>query len=169
MDPDHVRLMKGKSLRQTTLDLGGVKGIPVPPPILDEVGLECWNHMVGILSKIGIISLISRNKLTRYCQAWQDWMEVQSYKKQLSKMQRLDTKGVYMGRHKHWRALASEAESVMSDFEREYGLTPACAMKIRLPGQKETPRDEFTKFVKAKPVSKQPIDVDTEDQETEER
>jgi phage terminase small subunit len=98
---------------------------------------------------------VSRDKLARYCQAWSDWTEVTAARNRLGPRKwditEANEKKFYL-----WIKIMEQSEKVMMDFEREYGITPAAATRVKFPKTLASPTDKMNDFIKGKPS---PIDV----------
>lgn len=152
-DPDHVREAKGLPTRSegNHLALPESDVVPAPPPNLSVDALECWNRTASALFKLGLLSHVSHDKLARYCEAWSDWKNVQELRNKQGANKYKVTKSNWREQNL-WKALLVDAERVMQDFEREYGMTPASSTRVRRPkGDNESPMDKLNSFVMNKP------------------
>lgn len=53
-----------------------VDGIPEPPPWMPELGVECWNSLVNILTMREQISAESYWSLSALCLCYTEWVEL---------------------------------------------------------------------------------------------
>lgn len=145
-DPNHIRRLKGKKElinreEQVTFDVGVV----MPPSFIKGEAALCWKRMATELTRAEIFSKISRDKLARYCIAWQDYHDIMLERDVMGK-KRLYVTSKNWRTFMHWNQVLRQCEQVMSNFETEYGLTPSSAMRIRKPSTAK-PVDEFGDFL----------------------
>ncbi len=108
----------------------------MPRTIKGEARAE-WNRIVPELEQIGLIALVDRAILIRYCTAWANWYELD---------ERLTATGLLVqGRHSGvvrnplWM-MRSDAEAVLHALGCQLGLTPAA--RLRAGVKHETPDEE---------------------------
>jgi P27 family predicted phage terminase small subunit len=147
-DPEHIRALKGKTPRippdqQITFPV--VKTLTSPEYFTDRA-THHWERMTLILSMAGLLQEVGRDKLGRYCQACADYEEIMLERKKMGRTRRVTvnpgtyTKMAYMAR------MMKHHVEEMQDFEKEYGLTPSSAARIRKPGAALGPKSEREKF-----------------------
>lgn len=148
--------MKGKPPALTAGEqVSFVKERPLPPDFLDKGALKCWDHMAAHLEKAGILVAVSRDKLSRYCMAYSDYAEVVAHRNARGKNRHVikykRSEDIVLDDHQqlsYWQRVLEQSNRIMSDFETEYGLTPAAATKVRRSyGGAGTPGQELDKFL----------------------
>lgn len=156
--PLHVKVLTGRKIDPRDRNEAIVThplSRPMPPAQLSAEGLDCWNRLTILLEQAGILTQISRDKLARYCQAWSDWSEITVTN--ASRKRRFVIRNDRDYRQKKYEAkICQDAESVMRDFEKEYGMTPCSAARIRLPNKSDSPAEKMDDFIKGKG---KPVDV----------
>jgi len=162
-DPDHVRALKGKPPALTPSEqIKFVAERPLPPDFLDSEALVCWDRMAAELEKAGILVSVSRDKLARYCQAWADYSDVIRQRNMRKGQRHIIGYKILRGGGKKrvviddqpqlsfWQRVVEQSHKIMSDFESEYGLTPASATKVRRSyGSQTTPGQDLDKFLES--------------------
>jgi P27 family predicted phage terminase small subunit len=154
-DPDYVRQLKGKDPRipvdqrivfKTTTDISTI----IPPDYLNREAQHHWERMALILADVGLLQEVGRDKLGRYCQAAADWEEIMTARNAMGKAKLKITEDNWR-QMIYWQNQLKAAEDTMREFEREYGLTPASAAKVRRPGHggggAKSPQDKFKDFL----------------------
>jgi P27 family predicted phage terminase small subunit len=148
-DPEYIRVLKGKKPRLSKEEqLAWATDLPLPPDWLTAEALVCWDRMAAELHHAGILFNISRDKLARYCQAYADYREVMLARKEMGPRKLVVTIKNEATLKQH-ASILKAANDIMSEFEGEYGLTPASATKIRRPtgAGGPTPREDMDKFL----------------------
>lgn len=148
-DPDFIRAAKGKGARYRpgeTVVFDPDR--PLPPRYLNDEARQIWDYMAAQLEKVGILALVTRDALARYCQACADYEHIQT-KLKAAGPKRFDCDEFNWRKLSHWQRVLSEADGVMRNFEREYALTPSSAAKTRRPTGREraTPGADLDKFL----------------------
>ena len=46
------------------------------PVVMDEVASDKWDHLVGMLDEMNVLTLTDHDLLARYCLTWSQYMEV---------------------------------------------------------------------------------------------
>jgi len=132
-DPDYVRILKGKKPRAKPHELiVHTPGIPRAPAFLDTRARKAWNEMCTELKTAGLLFNISGAALARYCMAWSEYEGIRLAQLELGERRYKITDANYR-QHSVWIKMLKEAESVMRNFELEYGLTPSSSTKLRKP------------------------------------
>lgn len=148
-DPEYIRALKGKAPRLSKDEqLAWKSDLPLPPDFLGKEALECWDRMAAELHAAGVLFAISRDKLARYCQAYADYAEIIRARNKLGP-KRLKITMYNKDEMGYMQRMVDYCNSVMKDFEVEYGLTPASATKVRRPTGAGglTPREDMDKFL----------------------
>ena len=105
---------------------------PRRPKWLEGDGRKAWEDLVPLLDGMGVLTLVDRRALARYCKLWARWVT-------LSKL--IDEHGeVYPVRDKEGKTVAFRmlpqvkiVESLSAELrqlEREFGLTPSARSRI---------------------------------------
>ena len=154
-DPDYVRVLKGKKPRvnpENQIAFPAAEGSTTEPPVyLDEFALSHWKRMVAILDRIQLFQDPTRDKLARYCQACADYEAVQEMRTKMGRYEEHNPTPENSRKLYFWMKALREYDSIMCDFEREYGLTPASAAKVRRPGEVLKPAEKVVDFIDSKP------------------
>jgi P27 family predicted phage terminase small subunit len=163
-DPEHVRAAK-KRPPKIPLDERLAHDVerPLPPQFVldDAVATECWDRMAALLEKAKLLVAVSRDKLARYCISWSEYTSVIQ---NMATVRKSELNGRSKGtlsrdwlkqiqlaeiKYSRWFRTRQAAEKEMDEFEKEYGLTPASATKIRMPPGQGGQKEEFDKFLTA--------------------
>lgn len=150
-DPDYIRALKGKKPKIKPEERIGFPSTLtlIPPSYLTTDAQHHWERMTLILQPIGLIQEVGRDKLARYCQACADYEEIMEARKKLGKARIEVTKATH-SKFSFWARMLEMHAGEMKDFEREYGLTPASAAKVRRPNPKgglQTPQEKFQDYL----------------------
>ena len=152
-DPEYIRELKGKKPRipkdERIVFPSAVAPVEIIPPLyLTAGGQHHWERMTLILQPIGLLQEVGRDKLARYCQACADYEEIMEARKALGKNKiKVNQENHQM--FSYWARMMEMHAGEMKDFEREYGLTPASAAKVRRPnaGKGQTPQEKFQDYL----------------------
>lgn len=105
--------------------------------------------MAKDLHEARILVKVSRDKLIRYCVAWDRWSQAVIAEQNCVKPKRWGGDIDYLSKLDRWHKVMVETERVMQDFEKHYGLTPLAATKIRAPSNVggKSPEEELDEFL----------------------
>jgi P27 family predicted phage terminase small subunit len=85
-----------------------------------------WNRIVPEIEAMGLIALVDRAVLVRYCRAWADWCDID---------EKLQATGLLVNgrrnglvRNPLW-LLRHDIETVLSDLGKQLGLTPVARQR----------------------------------------
>lgn len=109
---------------------GGKKQIPVgrpskPAMLTGEAAAE-WHRIVPELEAAGVLTVIDRAVLIRYCQAWADWHELNEKLQQTGKL--VKGRRDALVRNPLW-LMRSDIEATLADLGRQLLLNPAARLR----------------------------------------
>lgn len=110
----------------------------MPKRITGEAREE-WRRIVPELENMGLLALVDRAVLVRYCTAWADWCEIDDQLSATGKLIKGARNGGGVVRNPLW-LMRSDAEATLSDLGRQLGLTPAA--RLRAGVKHELPEEE---------------------------
>lgn len=96
-----------------------------------------WRRIVPELEETGILTLIDRALLIRYCRAWADWVELDELLAKSSKLMR-GQKGNLV-RNPLW-LLRRDADDIVTELGRQLGLSPMARLRSGIDHKR--PRDD---------------------------
>lgn len=97
----------------------------MPRRITGEARAE-WRRIVPELESMGLLALVDRGVLTRYCAAWADWCEVDDQLRATGKLIKGRLDGVI--RNPLW-LIRSDIDATLSDLGRQLGLSPSARLR----------------------------------------
>lgn len=128
-NPARPDTSKGKGKKRPA-PLRAAPSRPTPPDDLTGDALVEWNRVVPELDELGILSVLDRAVLARYCLAWQQWREFAAT---------LDAEGMVIddargGKRKHpaWQ-MFREAGTMLDAAASSCGLSPASRLRMARP------------------------------------
>lgn len=112
-------------------DVGNVVQVrtPTPPPSLTGEAREEWQRVVPELEAIGVLAIVDRAVLIRYCITWAEWCELQAKVEKTGMIikGRLDT----LVRNP-LILLRNDAGRTLADLGKELALTPNARLRAGL-------------------------------------
>lgn len=121
-------------------------GEPEPPEFLTGPGLGEWIRICDLLKSIGLLSMVSRDRIARYVQAWETYGQIQrEWNKMPLRAKLYPKKGAYDPYY--WIKLLEMSVKEINAFESEYGLTPLAAGRLQLPRTKDTAAKTLDAFL----------------------
>ena len=144
--PTAIKLVRGNPGQRKINDAE-----PTPPPAeldapksLDGVALEKWNEIVPLLDSMGVFTQADRSTVERYCQIFEQWVDVKKHVKE-NGMTQLTQTG-----YSQLTAEGSLFRSLPSDLlkiEREFGMTAAARSSMKV-GNAAAPEDPLEAYLK---------------------
>ena len=117
-------------------------GKPNPPRILKGEALAEWKRIVPELERAGLLTLLDRALLTRYCVAWAQWREVQGVLTEQAAVIVVEkaSGGSAQVRNPLWM-VRNDLEQTLSDLQKALMLTPNSRLRAGLKHE-ERPAEE---------------------------
>ena len=119
---------------------------PVPPPHLDEYGLEEWRRVAVGLQTMGVLAGLDQAALAAYCDAYSRWRNASEELMELRKKSRLNAL-VMKTISGNWIqqpliGIANKAAGDMVRYASEFGMTPSARARLAVdPTQKKSKFD----------------------------
>lgn len=114
------------------------------PPSLEGVAKEKWDEIVPLLHSMGVFTAADKNTIERYCQIFEQWVEVRKHVKE-NGMTQLTQTG-----YSQLTAEGSLFRSLPADLlkiEREFGMTASARSSMKV-GNAETKEDPLEAYLK---------------------
>jgi P27 family predicted phage terminase small subunit len=113
-----------------------------PPDCLDPIGLEVWNEVAPLLSRMGVFTQADRRLLTRYCLLQEQFAHVVKHVRENGMTQLTQTGYSQLTAE---GALFKGLPSELLRIEQQFGMTPAArsTMKVSNAGSQENPLAAF--------------------------
>jgi P27 family predicted phage terminase small subunit len=113
-----------------------------PPEVLDEVGLEVWNEMAPLLSRMGVFTQADRRLLTRYCLLQEQFAHVVKHVRENGMTQLTQTGYSQLTAE---GALFKGLPAELLRIEQQFGMTPAArsTLKVSNAASQENPLAAF--------------------------
>jgi len=123
-------------------------GAPRRPTWLVGEGAAAWRQIVPRLDKAGLLSLVDRHALARYCDAWSRWQAASVWLREHGEVYPIKDDAGKVKYFKRWpqAAIYTELCGVLSRLEAEFGLTPSARTRLEVakqPEQKPTGKGRF--------------------------
>jgi P27 family predicted phage terminase small subunit len=118
--------------------------MPKCPPWLDKEAKKEWRRMVKELAETGIITIIDRSALARYCDNFSKWMEAE---KQLQKMPMVKFNKAGFSEINPYFRVANKAKEMMMKDLVELGMTPSSRSRVKVsePPKEKSAKERFFK------------------------
>ena len=113
---------------------------PTPRKLRDEARKE-WHRIVPELEAMGLLALVDRSVLIRYCTAWAEWCELDDGLQKTGPLIKGRRDGLV--RNPLWM-LRNAAEQTLSDLGRQLGLTPAARLRAGVKHEQPKPDEGQT-------------------------
>ena len=109
------------------------RGRPKCPRWLSKDARTVWKDLVPLLDNMGVLTLVDRNALVRYCWMFGEWLK---YAQELQTDGHIKPDALTPG--PRYR-LVLQLDERLGKLEREFGLTPAArvSLKASFPGETE--------------------------------
>lgn len=123
-----------------------ISDAPSMPSGLPAEAQAEWDRIVPLLEEMGILTVVDRALLLRYCKAWAEYLELDD---QVSRTGRLvkGQKGEYV-RNPLW-LMRRDVERSLNDMSAQMGLTPAARLRAGIKHDRPERDDELPESVKA--------------------
>lgn len=119
-------------------------GVPECPEYLDPVAQAMWSELAPSLLLMGVLSVIDRNSLARYCRTWSRWRRADDWIEENGETFTTD-KG-YVGQVPQV-AICHNLAAQLTKLEAEFGMTPSGRTRIRVDSTKPV-RNESPSLIK---------------------
>ena len=123
---------------------------PRCPTWLDDEAKLAWKHLVPQLERMGVLTRIDGNALTRYCQLWARWKKAELFVQKHGDVYPLKDES---GRTKCLMpfpqvASANKLAAQLTRLEQEFGMTPSARTRISVPAARPVSDPEKERFFK---------------------
>lgn len=121
--------------------------LPLPPSSLTGLALEEWNRLAPELHRIGVLTMVDRAALLKYCRFYARSEEAEEAAKELV----TETPNGFVVQNPYI-GIANRAAELMHKYMVELGLTPASRVKLaKGEVSVDDPLEQFLKAGKRKP------------------
>jgi P27 family predicted phage terminase small subunit len=138
-EPTSLKLVKGaRKDRINDMEPVPPAGNPEPPEHLDRVAREEWDHLTGLLSRMGLLSQAEGPALMLYCEAYSKWLRARAEilkRGMVIERDVINSKGHRTGTRLFQNPAISiemSAMRLMKDLLVEFGLTPSSRSRTRM-------------------------------------
>ena len=122
-------------------------GRPEAPEFLAGTALNEWDRICDLLESVGLLSLVSRDRIARYVQAWETYSQIQrEWNKMPLRSKLYPKKGAYDPYY--WIKMLEMSIKEINSFESEYGLTPLAGSRLRFPKKGDDATKQLDDFLK---------------------
>lgn len=136
--PTNLLRLRGNPLATKRRDSTEPKPDPTRPRCptwLDEEAKLAWKHVVPQLERMGVLTRIDGNALTRYCQLWARWKKAELFVQKHGDVYPLKDES---GRTNCLMpfpqvAIANKLAAQLTRLEQEFGMTPSARTRISVP------------------------------------
>jgi P27 family predicted phage terminase small subunit len=142
--PTKLKILEGNPGRRplNTNEPQPTPDIPTRPEWLNAEAKREWGRVVPELHRLGLLTVVDRGALARYCQAW--GRMVQAEKAIDEKGSTFETANGYP-QIRPEVTIAQKYSALCARICVEFGFTPSARGRLTIPGQKE--EDPFEKFL----------------------
>ncbi len=151
--PTALKLYEGEKRpeRLNGAEAQPAKGIMRAPPELDAAERKIWDFVVGELQGIGVLTLIDKAMVARYCVLNVRWQQAEGAIKEHGPLvETRNADGDFMGlRANPAVAMAKDLAGMLVRLETEMGMTPASRTKIAV-SPTDRGRANIERILKAK-------------------
>lgn len=131
-----------RNYRQTSGKVVTIARPPMPRSLPAEAKAE-WRRVVPELESIGLLAVIDRGVLIRYCTAWADWCELEDLLRRSGKLIK-GQKGNFV-RNPIW-LMKRDAEQTVTELARLLGLTPVSRLRAGVAHQRPADPEEEREY-----------------------
>lgn len=133
--PTAILKLRGSTLVTRAREAGEVQGpagTPDRPDWLDAEAKAAWDHLVPLLTSMGVLTRIDGNALARYCRLWSRWREVESFIDQHGTMYPIKDEAGNPRCFQQWPqvAVAGRLAQQLAQLEQEFGMTPSSRTRL---------------------------------------
>lgn len=122
-------------------------GRPEAPEFLAGTALNEWDRICDLLESVGLLSLVSRDRIARYVQAWETYSQIQrEWNKMPLRSKLYPKKGAYDPYY--WIKMLEMSIKEINAFESEYGLTPLAGSRLSFPKKGDDATKQLDDFLK---------------------
>ncbi len=122
---------------------------PRCPTWLDAYAKAAWKHLVPQLDRMGVLTRIDGNAMTRYCQLWSRWRKAEEFIRDhgdsyLAK----DSEGKVKGLRSYPQVrMANQLAEQLLRLESHFGMTPSARSRIEVPQQDAPDAEDKRKYL----------------------
>ena len=125
-------------------------GRPRCPRWLDNDAKAAWRRLVPMLDRMGVLTLIDRYALVRYCQMWSRWITAEQF------LQRHGDTYIQKdaeGRPKAVKAypqvrFAQQLAEQLLRLEQQFGMTPSARARLEAAPTEQPAADDKSRYLK---------------------
>ena len=124
------------------------KPSPGRPAWLDANAKSTSRPLVPELETMGVLTMIDRNALARYCRTWARWRKAEVFIDKHGEKYPLKDESGQPRCFQQWPqvAIANKLSQQLTRLEQEFGMTPASRTRIQL-SARQGQRDELDAFL----------------------
>ena len=110
----------------------GPVGAPEPPDWLDEDARAMWDHLLPMLTGMGVLTRIDGNALARYCRLWSRWRKAEAHLDKHGELYPLKDDQGRVRYVQQWPqvAIAAKLAQQLTRLEQEFGMTPSARTRV---------------------------------------
>ena len=115
-------------------EVAGPSGTPTCPDWLDDEAKAAWRHLVPMLKRMGVLTRIDRNALTRYCSEWSRWRKMEAFIAEHGPVYTLKDEAGKIRCVQQFPqvSIANKLAINLTRLEQEFGMTPAARTRIHI-------------------------------------
>lgn len=108
------------------------KGMPACPEYLSANAKKVWRALVPMLAKLGVVSKLDGNALTRYCDLFVQWRVAQEYldKNGLTYELKDEDGDIYYTQQYPQVSIVRSCATALLRLEQEFGMTPSARASL---------------------------------------
>ena len=125
-------------------------GRPRRPRWLDSYAKAAWRQIVPQLERMGVLTRIDANALSRYCVLWGRWRKAEEFLQERGECYLAkDAAGQVIGLKPYPQArMASQLAEQLLRLEQQFGMTPSARARIEVPQQEREDERDKRRYLK---------------------
>jgi len=126
------------------------RGRPRCPRWLDAYAKAAWRRLIPQLDRMGVLTRIDGNALTRYCRLWSRWRQAEEFlMKHGESFLAKDADGRVKGLVAYPQAtLSARLAEQLLRLEQHFGMTPAARARLAAPQQEPQQDDVRSRYLR---------------------
>ena len=126
------------------------RGRPRCPRWLDKYAKAAWKGLVPQLDRMGVLTRVDRNALSRYCTLWSRWRKAEEFLQDHGETHLVrDADGKVKGVRPYPQVrIANQLSEQLLRLEAHFGMTPSARSRIEVPTDVQQEEQDKRRYLK---------------------